>query len=329
MAKRWRRKAILAKLESAAEKQGGNPGAGAAPAAADAVLLAQDVDLAPAAGDSVGRELQRAHFGASEEFLVGAHQTVSFSVELAAAAGWAYPVAAADAPPWGPLMVACGMSETVTPGVKGVGDVEYAPTSGDSEMLTIAVQIDGVQHRIVHAKGTWTLEFAANAVPRIRFAFTGLYADPTDVGVAAGQYARWGKPVPPSNDATPTFTVHGVQLAVQSLNLDYGNDVQHLEAVGADSEVAIVDRQPSGSIAMRAPSVADFAAVKKAKEAATGALAVVHGPAAGPQIKIDCPKLALSQPSYSEDRGLWMVQANVRPLPNAAAGNDEIAIAIA
>lgn len=327
MAKRWRRKLIAAKLESAAEKQGGAQGNGAAPGAADAVLLAEGVDLSPAAGDTVDRGLQRVSFGNSEEFLVGVHATLSFSVELAAKAGFAYPWAAGDQPPWGVLMQACGMAETLTAGAQATGSVAWTPTSGDSEMLTLLAQIDGVQHRIIHAKGTWQLTFAANAVPRIRFAFTGLYADPTDAPLLAGGYVQWGKPILPSVANTPTCTVHGTSLALRSLELDYGNEVNFLEAIGADSEVSITDRKPTGSLTVRAPSVADFALVKKAKEGASGVLAIVHGRAAGPQIKIDAPKLALSSPSYSEDTGLWMAQANVRPLP--VAGNDELKISIA
>ena len=177
--------------------------------------------------------------------------------------------------------------------------------------------------------GTWTLEFAANAVPRFRFTFSAPYADPTDTALIANpSVSDFGRPILPSTANTPTFSLHGAaNLALASLNLDYGNEVQYLEAIGAASTVNITDRKPSGSMTLRLPSVAEFAAVRKAKESAVGALAVAHGPGAGAQIKIDCPKLSLSSPTYSEDRGLAMLQANVRPLPSA--GSDEIKISIA
>lgn len=330
MAKRWRRKIVLAHLEDANEKPGGAPGTGVlAMTAADAVLVGTDVELTPVAGDTVDRELLRPNFGNSQEYNVNVHQTLAFSVDLAAKAGFAFPVAMGDAPPWGILMRACGMAEVTTNGAKATGSIAYSPTNGDSNRVTLAVQMDGVQHRLAHALGTWTLEFAANAVPRLRYTFTGLYADPTDTPLVNNpSVAAWGDPVLPSDDNTPTFSLHGAgDLALQSLSLDYGNEVQYLEAIGAGGEIAITDRKPSGSLTIRAPSVADFAAVKKAKESAAGALSVVHGPAAGAQIKIDCPKLSLSSPTYSEDRGLAMLQANVRPLPSA--GSDEIKISIA
>ena len=59
----------------------------------------------------------RAYFGNSEQLPAGIHSELDFEVELAGSG------AAGTAPAWGPLIRACGMSETIT----AATDVKYAP----------------------------------------------------------------------------------------------------------------------------------------------------------------------------------------------------------
>ena len=313
MAKRWRRKVLLAKIETTS-------GTAEATVPADAVLIVSDVELTPVAGETVSREIQRPYFGASEEYNVNVHQTLAFSVEMAGSG------TAGTAPPWGPLLRACGMAETLT----ARASAAYAPISTGEPTLTIRFLIDGVQHVLTGCRGTWELSVGVNAVPRFRFTFTGKWEAPADVNPMPGtNYAAWKKPVLPSNANTPTFTLHGTDhgdLALTSLTLDYGVQIVHREAIGAAPTVSITDRLPSGQMVIDAPNVATFAVVDKAKTGATGALQLIHGTAAGAKVEIDMPKVSLSSPSYQEADGIWQTQLDYRPLPNAAAGNDEIKI---
>lgn len=311
MAKRWRRKVLLAKIETTS-------GTEEATAAADAVLIVSDVELTPVAGETVSREIQRPYFGASEEFNVNVHQTLSFSVEMAGAG------AAGTAPPWGALLRACGMAETLSRGASAA----YAPISTAEPTVTLVLNIDGVKHVLAGCRGTWDLSVGVNAVPRFRFTFTGKWAAPSDAAAVQNPvYGPWKKPVLPSNANTPTFSLHGDgDLALTSLTLDYGVQIVHREAIGAAPTVSITDRLPSGQLVLDAPSVGDFALVDKAKTGATGALQLIHGTAAGAIVQIDMPKVSLSSPSYQESDGIWQTQLDYRPLPSGAAGNDEIKI---
>jgi len=151
------------------------------------------------------------------------------------------------------------------------------------------------------------------------------------VALANPAYGPWKRPVLPSNSATPTFSLHGAaNLALTSLTLDYAVQVVHREAVGAAPTVEITDRQPTGRLVFDAPSVADFALVSKAKTGATGALQLVHGGVAGANdgaiVQLDMPKVALASPSYQDADGVWQAQAEYRPLPDGATGNDEVKI---
>ncbi len=312
MTKRWNRKLILAKQET-------TPGTKEVLSAADAVLVSA-VENTPLAGDTVSRDLLRPYYGASADINVNVHQSIEFTVELAASG------TAETAPPWGRLLAACGLAETITS--SGTKQVAYTPVSSGEKTLTIGLNIDGVLHTLVGCRGTFTLEFAVNAVPKLAFTFTGHYAAPTDTAAVANPvYSAWKPPVIPSNSATPTFSLLGKNgLALTALSLDYGNEVVYREVIGAAPVVEIVNRTPSGQLTIDAPSVATLSLVERAKAGTPGALRLVHGNTAGAIVELDMPAVALSQPSYSEANGVWQMQANYKPLPNVAAGNDEIKI---
>lgn len=307
--KRYRNRLALFKIEAAA-------GTAEALAAADAILCS-DVQLTPLAADSVSREVVRPYFGAQQQLPSLVHATAQMTVELAGSGD------AGAAPPWGKLLQACGMAETVTADTSAA----YTPVSAGEKTATLAVNIDGVQQTLAGCRGTFSLNLQAGQVPTIQFTFTGHYADPADVAALAANYAAWKDPLPVSKTNTPTFSLMGENdLALSALSLDQGNDVGYREPLAGNAEVMILDRQPSGQITVLAPAISGANLVKTARDASTGALRVVHGTAAGSKIQIDAPKIALNGPTYGEAEGIWTIQTNFQPLPNAAGGNDEFKI---
>ena len=310
MAKKWRKKILQAKVEAAS-------GTAEVLAGSDAVL-ATNVEVTPLQGETASRELERPYLGAQEQIVIGAHASIAFSVELAAAG------AAGSVPPWSDLLRACGFAETIAAGVS----VGYSPVSDAEESATI----DGVLQTLAGCRGTFNLEFAKNAIPRLRFTFIGSWVAPNDTAAAQPDYSGWQLPVIPTNANTPTFTMLGESgLAMSSLNLDMGIETTYREVINGADEVVITGRSPNGQVVVDTPPVAGNAGaelVKMAKEGTTNALRLIHGTVAGHKIQINCPKVQASQPAYQEDSGIWQTQLNWAPLPNAAAGNDEITISV-
>ena len=364
MAKRYRRKVLLVKIEAVA-------GTAEVLARADAIL-AVDIERTPVAGDTVSRELERAFYGADEEINVNVHSQIAFGVEIAGSG------AAGTAPAWGRLLRACGMAESheyAAAAADGVwtqakadaddydaGDtvehngrhwtstiannpdepadgaagwnavpaerIEYRPITGGEPTVTIGINIDGILKTYAGSRGTFTAEIANRAVPRFRFTFTGKYASPTDTAaVADPDYSEFVKPAIPSNVNSPTFSLLGINtIGLSSLTLDYGVEVVHDERIGVAPAVEIVDRSASGTLTVDTPPVATLPIEQRAKENATGALQLVHGTVAGNIVQLDLPRIGLSSPSDQENNGVWQTQVNYRAVP--VAGNDEVKITV-
>ena len=58
--------------------------------------------------------------------------------------------------------------------------VTYKPKSTGIETVTIHYNVDGVLHKAINCRGTFSLVCEVGAIPRIDFTFTGEYLAPTD-----------------------------------------------------------------------------------------------------------------------------------------------------
>ncbi len=305
---KYRKKILLAAIET-------SYGTAASLAAANTVL-ASNIEITPLAGETVSRELQYAYYGASPEIPVNTHQTLAFRVELAGSG-------TAEKPPaWGVLLRGCGMAETITS--SGSKKVEYTPVSSGESALTLALNIDGQQHQLKGARGTFTLEVNPSQIPYLNFTFTGLWATPSSAAAITPSYTAWKDPLTASKANTPTAQIHSQDVAVSAFSCDWGAEVTHREVIGAVSQVLITDRATSGSMTIDAPTLSTKNFFTLAKAGTTGALKIVHGSAAGSIVEIDAPKVQLSSPSYQEASGIAQLQLALRMMPNS--GNDEFIV---
>ncbi len=313
---------------------------GVAPAAftgADAIEV-HEPDLTALDGGTVSRELMWPYFGASDPVQVDSHVRLAFSVELTSGGGFTPATEAISAPKFGGLLKACGMKETT--GKAAVADtnnskVEYAPeTNASGSSVTLIWNMDGQQHRLLGARGTWTLEFASKEIPRIRFEFTGLWASPSSITqIDPGGYVGWQEAVAGSNAAS-TFLIHGTHdLALHRLSVALGAQPVHREVVGADNDVPITGRETTGSVTMDAEKLLAWNPFRLAQKATKDALQLAHGftdsaksmLAAGNRGKIvvlDAPQVVLSEPRYGDDQGVATIEATLTMVPES--GNDEV-----
>ncbi len=305
---RWRKKVILAKIET---EYGTDP----VPTGAANAILVSDVTIEAMAGESVSRGLVRDTLGAEAEIPVGTHVVAEFSVEIAGSG------AAGTAPAYGPLLRACAMAETIAAGV----DVQYDPVSADEESVTIYFNNDGNKHVLLGARGNVTLDFAAKAIPHYRFRFVGLWSDPAAAAMPAPSFAGFVAPLPVNNANTPSFALHGYAGVMQSLSIDLGNVVNHRDLVGAEA-VQRPDRQSKGTVVIEEPALGTKNFYTAAKSATLDAIALTHGLVAGNIVQIGGPKVQLKAPRKSESDGISMLSMEMVLTPDA--GDDEVKITV-
>lgn len=308
MADKFRRKAILAKIESV---YGTDP----TPTGAANAILAKDVEIEPMAGESEQRNLVLPWLGNDENIPVGVHRRVRFKVEMASAG------AAGTAPAWGPLLRGSGFAQTIDAGV----DVEYDPVSELEESLTIYMHQGGTLHKLLGARGSVAIELEPKRIPHLAFDFVGLFVAATATALPDPDYSAFEIPKPAGFVNTPTFTLHGYAARLDRLNINLAIDAQYRELVGGES-VEIVDRAPAGTIGIEAPPLGTKDFFAAAKDVTLGALQLVHGVGAGNIVQIDAPKVQIGSPSYRESQGIAMLDLPVSLVPDA--GDDEIKITV-
>jgi hypothetical protein len=285
------------------------------PTAALNAILCRNLDVQPLKIAVVDRATVRPYYGNSPQVVAAAWSTIAFEVELAGAG------AAGTAPKWGPILRACGFSETISAGV----NVTYAPISVSHESAAIYYYLDGLLHKASGARGNVSFDMSAQGIPVMKFVFTALCGPVTDTPMAAGYaFSGFSQPVA-VNKANTTLTLHGYSSKMESFSLDAGNDVKYINRPG-NEEVVIGDRNITGSVMMEKDSVAakDWWSIVKAGTAST--LALVHGTVAGNICTLSGPKVQLLDPTDSEKDGISMVSYPLSIQPNA--GNDELSLVI-
>ena len=300
---KWRKKIILAKVET-------TYGTDAAPTGAANAILARNIELTPLAADTVERDNPRPELGAYQKIHVGEHVKISFEVEMAGSG------AAGTAPAYGPLMRACGLAETVT----ATTDTQYDPVSQNEESASIYMHFDGQLHKLIGARGSWGFKINKKGIPYWAFELTGMWADPASVNDPTPDFTAFKQPLHISNANTPTASLHGHNLVLSSLEVSANNSVVHRDLVGLE-EVAILDRSVGGSIVFEAPNLSVWNAFTTAKANALGALQLVHGTTAGNIVQHDAPAVQIVNPTYSEEDAKVMISADLVFVPSA--GDDE------
>ncbi|GAB0058051.1 hypothetical protein SIID45300_02391 [Candidatus Magnetaquicoccaceae bacterium FCR-1] len=296
---------ILAKIES-------TYGADAAPTGSDA-LRVQNLSHASFEADTVNRAHVVPWFGEQSKSHTKTHRKVSFEMQ---AYGSGDP---GTAPVWGALLRACGFSESVTPDVS----VTYLPMSGDNESLTLYYRQDGRLTKITGARGKVTLSLASQALPVLKFEFTGLWSPVTQAALVTPAFPTAIDPQALTKLLTPTFTLHGHALAMKSLEVDFGIEVSYRNLVGYEG-VNKTGAAVSANTQCLLPELSTLDAETLAVNATRDALQLVHGTVAGNILEIQGTQVQVMSPKEADDNGVRMLQCQL--LFHPTSGNDEIRI---
>jgi hypothetical protein len=312
MAKLYRKRTILAKIEAS---YGTDP---TPTGTADAIQV-RNLEISPAESEVLSRDLVRTYLGNSPQLIANTRVNVNFEVEYSGSG------TAGTAPKYDPILKSCGMSATTVANTS----VTYKPVSTSFSSCTIYYSTDGIRHKVTGCRGTFTISLNANQIPVYNFSMTGQYVAPTDTADPTTTFSNQADPVIFNDTNTTSFTLFSATgLALQSCEVDLGNEVVYRELVNSDKEVLIVDRAATANFVIEAPTLAtkDFFALSVAGTA--GNLSIVHSGGAGNIITLTAPTsgLSLGNPTYSEDTGIVMLNIPTTMVPSSS-GNDEIQIA--
>lgn len=307
MSKFTKKTIILAKVETTA-------GTDIVPAGTNAILVRNPV-LTPLEMTYAERNIVRGFFGNFDAIPTIKKVKLAFEVELQGSG------AAGTAAGWGALMTACGTFETLVASTTAA----YTPVSGTGKTLSIYVQIDGLQHKIVYARGNAILRVKANDIPYIAFEFIGLDTNATDVANSTPTFTAFNLPLAANKVNTPTFTLHGISsLALESFEMNLGQVNQQITRIGSE-QILHTDRKTIGSVMFEMTPVATKDWLATVKSGVLAACQLVHGTVAGSIVQIDASNVQLQNPVFSDIQGIQMLQLALRMNPTNA-GNDEFTV---
>lgn len=301
-----RKLAILAKIET-------TYGVSSVPAAINA-MIGKNVSFTPLEADEVPRDLVMSYLGNQGVILTGKHAKLEFDIEMAGAG------AAGTAPKYGPLLRACGFSETISAGVS----VTYAIAETGVASDTIFFEIDGVRHILLGARGTFSINVTPKGIPYYRFSMTGLLGTITDQAVTATSMTGWTTPVEASS-ANTTLSLHGWSSIAESLTIELGNTVVPRFLVGSES-VILSDRKVTGRAVVEATSLATIDWFARALARTRGALALAHGKTAGNIVEVAGPALEIGKITQGETDGILNYTLPLSFCP--VNGMDELVITV-
>lgn len=301
------KKLVLLAVAQVAKGTPGTPGVGA-----NAILCRGFVPQ-PIKGQVAERNLIKGAKGNQGGIFHGEHRVFEFEVELAGSG------AAGTAPKFSPLLLGCGLAETIT----AVTSAAYQPSAGVGSYITLFGYLDGVLFKLTDALGSVSWTVNSEDIPVQKFTFIGAYEAMTDVTLPTGMvYTGFTKPLTVGKVNTPTFTLDGIALVVKSFGVDLGNQVSWRNWIG-DSGAQNPDRKPMGSAVFELTSVATKDWGETCRLGTEMPLVLEHGTVAGNICRLAAPKLQISaEPTISDDNGTVMLSCNFNVIPDA--GNDEL-----
>jgi len=305
------RYALLAKAE-------GTVGTDSVPTGAANSIQATNIRVSPLILEKVDRALLRPYLGSSEEIVVSEYAQVEFDVECAGAG-----TSATTAPKFGPLLVACGMAQTI-----GGSDVSYLPVSASFGTITIYAYVgDAVLHKLTGAMGTFTVDITAGGKATMKFRFIGNYVAVTDAASSGVAYTGWQTPVGVRDSSVPNFTLHSIAktaIPYRSMTFDLGNDLKYRNLIGTTG-AAITGRNATGQVVLEAAVVATKDWFATVRALTTSSLTASLNATATNIFEVTAPKVQLTDPAYGEEDNVVMMTMGMRLLPSS--GNDELKIA--
>jgi len=318
----FRNRVLLAKMQP-------DPAVDPTPAASDAIRT-QNLNWTPYAGDRIDLEEDRLSLGAFQSINVSPQIGMSCEAYFTGSGGAGDTVTG-----FGPLLRACGLSQTVDATV-GSENVLYQPVSDSFEEVALyfvrEVGGAGVLHKALNCKGNVQIALSAGALPLFTFDnFIGKYVKPSAPSDITAAPANFGSVLAVTKANTPTFTIDAkgtpFNPCINSFTFTLGNTVAWKDEPNCIGSI-IEDRRSSGNIVFKAPTFAakDVWAFIEAHAGITLTdLSIVHGTVAGNIVELTIPAVQFTNITEQNVRGELYYSVDYVALPTSS-GDDEISI---
>jgi hypothetical protein len=312
-----RKRVILAKTEA-------TYGTDSTPTGAANAILVRNLDVTPLDAEIVSRDLVRPYFGNYDQIIAAQKVVVTFEVEMQGAG------AAGTAPAYGPLLLACGLAETISAGVSAT----YRPVSSTFSSVTLYVQVQDQTagsspvHKVTGCRGNVEFTLNAKQIPVMKFTMTGVYNAVVDVANISATYTAFKTPIAVNKANTPVFSFFSVATLVASeFNLNLNNEVVYRNLLNSES-VILTDRKVGGTVVFEAPALATLNIWTTALGTALGSMQITHGATAGSIVDISATATVDAvNPSYTDMDGIVMASVPFVLIPTTA-GNDEFVLTV-
>ncbi|MFL7905749.1 hypothetical protein ACJ41P_31795 [Azospirillum argentinense] len=202
----------------------------------------------------------------------------------------------------------------------------YRPVSDDFESGEFHFHSSGILYRMRGARGTASLSFAEEDVPKISFDGRGLWDQPTNQVPPTPAPAGFVKGLAMSKVNTPVARLFGHDIILKSLEVSLGNTVEYKDRPNS-AEVFATRPGTTATINFQYPKLADFDVEMAAHDDLLGALELTHGLTAGNIVDLAAARVQITEPKREQEGDLIHCSANLTFVPSDA-GNDDFTLTV-
>jgi hypothetical protein len=201
------------------------------------------------------------------------------------------------------------------------------PESTNFKSLSLALYLDGTEHAISGAYGTFSITADAGNYAKVKWDFTGQYVAPTDVALPTN--AVFETTLPPMVQLA-RLNVDGFVATVSSMSFTQGNDIQPRPDVNNTdgyNGVRLVSRKPEFGIDPEADLVANHDFWGRMAAATQMPFEMRIGTVVGNTVWLMAPNTQYSKMTYKDRQGIRAYDAGLAPA--RSSGDDELFILMA
>jgi hypothetical protein len=204
----------------------------------------------------------------------------------------------------------------------------YSPISSAIESGTIYFYYGDAVHKLLGARGELGCKFPNMDRPMLSLDYQGIYGGIVDAAFPAVTLSSFQDVLPVNNANTSLVSIHDYAARVYNLEGKLGNAVKYRNLPGVE-EVFIFDRDPTGSLEIEKPLIADkdFPAILLGDNGAPilGQVSLTHGTVVGNKVGIDGIQVQLTNHRYGNRDNVVtdMLDMDLVPGPD---GNNELVI---
>jgi tail tube protein len=278
---------------------------------------------------NVDRNLVRPYFGNSEQLAGTKWLEHGGDVELVGSG------TVATAPAWDALILACAMAKSVEVATR----VDYLPVTDGQASVTNYVYKSGVLHKALGARGKLTINMKQGEIPKLGFAFLGLYGGVSAASPSGIDFSAFQVPTVVNNtnsaklwiggavaDTGAPAVTGGIQYPSLGLELDLGLEVPLTALVGGET-IDVTDRKLSGKVTLDLTAAQEVTQEASVLANTLQAVSFLHGTVAGKKVLVHAPLMQFTNPQYDDLNGRQLLTYDLIGVPDGD-GNNELRIVL-